>query len=137
MVSTNDISPVKTSERFVILDALRGFALLGICMANFPEFSLYTFLSLEAVAAMPTAVADTITRYLLYIFVDGKFYTLFSLLFGICCISLSTASSIRCFPCCSASASPSSSAMRSGKGRTDSASSTGGWGCCYSSASCT
>ena len=65
MVSTNDISPVKTSERFVILDALRGFALLGICMANFPEFSLYTFLSLEAVAAMPTAVADTITRYLL------------------------------------------------------------------------
>ena len=70
MVSTNDISPVKTSERFVILDALRGFALLG-------------FLSPEAVAAMPTAVADTITRYLLYVLVDGKFYTLFSLLFGI------------------------------------------------------
>ena len=83
MLSTNDISPVKTSERYVILDALRGFALLGICMANFPEFSLYTFLSPEAAAAMPTAVADTITRYLLYIFVDGKFYTLFSLLFGI------------------------------------------------------
>ena len=83
MVSTNDISPVKTSERFVVLDALRGFALLGICMANFPEFSLYTFLSPEAVAAMPTAVADTITRYLLYVLVDGKFYTLFSLLFGI------------------------------------------------------
>lgn len=83
MLSTNDISPVKTSERFVILDALRGFALLGICMANFPEFSLYTFLLPETVAAMPTAVADRITRYLLYIFVDGKFYTLFSLLFGI------------------------------------------------------
>ena len=83
MLSTNDISPVKTSERYVILDALRGFALLGIFMANFPEFSLYTFLSPEAVAAMPTAVADTITRYLLYVLVDGKFYTLFSLLFGI------------------------------------------------------
>lgn len=83
MVNTNDISPVKTSERFIILDALRGFALLGICMANFPEFSLYTFLSPEAAASMPTAVQDKITRYLLYIFVDGKFYTLFSLLFGI------------------------------------------------------
>ena len=83
MLSTNDISPVKTSERYVILDALRGFALLGICMANFPEFSLYTFLSPEAAASMPMAVADTITRYLLYILVDGKFYTLFSLLFGI------------------------------------------------------
>lgn len=83
MVNTNDISPVKTSERFIILDALRGFALLGICMANFPEFSLYTFLSPETAASMPTAVQDKITRYLLYIFVDGKFYTLFSLLFGI------------------------------------------------------
>ncbi|MBU3813402.1 MAG: DUF418 domain-containing protein [Candidatus Bacteroides intestinipullorum] len=83
MVNTNDISPVKTSERFIILDALRGFALLGICMANFPEFSLYTFLSPEAAASMSTAVQDKITRYLLYIFVDGKFYTLFSLLFGI------------------------------------------------------
>ena len=83
MVHTNDLSPVKTSKRYVILDALRGFALLGICMANFPEFSLYTFLSSEAAASMPTAIADKITRYLLYIFVDGKFYTLFSLLFGI------------------------------------------------------
>ena len=83
MVNTNDISPVKTSERFIILDALRGFALLGICMANFPEFSLYTFLSPEAAASMSTAVQDKITRHLLYIFVDGKFYTLFSLLFGL------------------------------------------------------
>ena len=32
---------------------------------------------------MSTAAADNITRWLLYIFVDGKFYTLFSLLFGI------------------------------------------------------
>lgn len=38
-----DMAPVKTSERHIILDALRGFALLGICFANFPEFSLYTF----------------------------------------------------------------------------------------------
>ena len=83
MVGTNDIAPVKASGRFVILDALRGFALLGICMANFPEFSLYTFLSPEATASMPAAMQDRITRFLLYFFVDGKFYTLFSLLFGI------------------------------------------------------
>lgn len=42
MQNTN-ISPVKPSERYIILDALRGFALLGICLANYPEFSLYTF----------------------------------------------------------------------------------------------
>lgn len=32
---------------------------------------------------MSTVVPDHITRWLLYVFVDGKFYTLFSLLFGI------------------------------------------------------
>lgn len=70
-------------ERYIILDVLRGFAILGICMANFPEFSLFNFKSPEAMAAMPSAGADRILRYLLYILVDGKFYTLFSLLFGI------------------------------------------------------
>ena len=30
-------------KRYVILDALRGFAILGICLANYPEFSLWTF----------------------------------------------------------------------------------------------
>ncbi len=77
------MAPVKTSERHIILDALRGFALLGICLANFPEFSLYTFQKPEVVAAMPTAGIDKIVRFLQYLFVDGKFYTIFSLLFGI------------------------------------------------------
>lgn len=75
--------PTQTKERFIILDTLRGFALLGICIANFPEFSLYTFLSSEATNAMPMASFDTIMRYLTYTFVDGKFYTIFSILFGI------------------------------------------------------
>lgn len=75
--------PVKSSGRYVILDVLRGFALLGIALANFPEFSLYSFLQSEAAQAMPTAGADRIVRYLQYIFIDGKFYTVFSLLFGI------------------------------------------------------
>lgn len=76
-MGTENLSPVKSSERQVILDALRGFAILGICMANYPEFSLYTFQSEAAVAAMPTAEADRILRFLLYMFVDGKFYTIF------------------------------------------------------------
>ena len=46
MKHTDNLSPVKPSERYIILGALRGFALLGICMANFPEFSLYTFSSI-------------------------------------------------------------------------------------------
>ena len=70
-------------QRHIILDALRGLALFGICLANFPEFSLYTFQSNSVTDAMPTAGIDMIVKYLQYIFIDGKFYTLFSLLFGI------------------------------------------------------
>ena len=76
-------APVEEKKRHIILDALRGFALLGICLANFPEFSLFTFLKPEAVENMPGAGIDLITKYFIYIFIDGKFYTIFSLLFGI------------------------------------------------------
>lgn len=75
--------PVRSKERHVILDVLRGLALFGICLANFPEFSLYAFLNSEVTSGMPTAAIDLVVRYLQYIFIDGKFYTLFSLLFGI------------------------------------------------------
>ena len=75
--------PVRSSERYMILDVLRGIALLGICLANFPEFALYTFLNKDIVDAMPTAGIDHIVKYFQYIFIDGKFYSLFSLLFGI------------------------------------------------------
>lgn len=70
-------------ERLLILDALRGFALFGICLANYPEFSLFSFLESEPKALFPTAAIDTVMQWFLYIFIDGKFYTIFSLLFGI------------------------------------------------------
>jgi uncharacterized protein len=56
---------------------------LGICLANYPEFSLYTFQKQAVVEAMPTAAIDAVVRFLQYLFIDGKFYTLFSLLFGV------------------------------------------------------
>jgi len=79
----NKDGPVNPSERFVILDVLRGIALLGICLANYQEFSLYTFQDKAVVEAMPTARIDHIWKYFHYIFIEGKFYSLFSLLFGI------------------------------------------------------
>lgn len=72
-----------TTTRYVFLDALRGFALLGICLANFPEFSLYNFQPSEVVSSMPSAGVDKVFQGLLSFFVDGKFYTIFSVLFGI------------------------------------------------------
>ena len=76
-------APVEAKQRHIILDALRGFALLGIVLANYPEFSLYSFLEENPRSLFPTAVIDSITQWFLYIFIDGKFYTIFSLLFGI------------------------------------------------------
>lgn len=78
-----DISPVEAKKRFQILDVLRGLALLGICLANFPEFSLYTFQPREIIDAMPSASIDTVTKWFQYLLIDGKFYTIFSILFGI------------------------------------------------------
>lgn len=78
-----NISPVASSQRHIFLDALRGFALLGVCLANYPEFSLYTFQPESVVEAMPTASTDRVVKFLQYLLIDGKFYTLFSLLFGI------------------------------------------------------
>ena len=64
-------------KRYVILDALRGFAILGIILANFPEFSLWTFSDPSG-----WTVTDKVARAAQTFLVDGKFYTLFSLLFG-------------------------------------------------------
>ena len=75
--------PTTERQRHLILDLLRGLALMGIALANFPEFALWTFLSGEQQAAMPTAGIDRLVRFLQYLLVDGKFYTIFSLLFGI------------------------------------------------------
>ena len=49
---------------------------MGIALANFPEFGLWTFLSSSEQKAMPTASVDEIVRFLQYLLVDGKFYTI-------------------------------------------------------------
>ncbi len=74
--------PAASAERFVLLDALRGLALFGICLANFPEFSLYTFLPGDVAATLPGAAFDRTIRLAQYALIDGKFYTIFSVLFG-------------------------------------------------------
>ena len=75
--------PVSEKQRFLILDALRGFALLGIALANFPEFALWTFLSNTEQQEMATGGIDEVVRFFHYMLIDGKFYTIFSLLFGV------------------------------------------------------
>lgn len=79
------VTPVRThaKERAAILDILRGFALLGICLANAGYFSLYIFQKQEHKSLFATAAADRWLTYIHFALIDGKFYSLFSLLFGI------------------------------------------------------
>lgn len=73
--------PVK--NRIRVLDALRGFALLGVCIANYKELTLYAFYDVEHTTNVEVSMTDKIANFLMYLFVDGKFYTIFSVLFGI------------------------------------------------------
>ena len=83
MTEGKSIAPTAEHQRHLILDLLRGIALMGIALANFPEFTLWTFLNGEEQEGMPTGGMDQVVRFLQYVFVDGKFYSIFSILFGI------------------------------------------------------
>lgn len=76
-------SPIQTSERAQVLDVLRGLALIGIFLNNIYAFSGYGFLEEAQQQKFATYPADHIADFLQIILVEGKFYTLFSLLFGI------------------------------------------------------
>jgi uncharacterized protein len=75
--------PVASSERADILDILRGFALLGIALANYSVLSYYRFMPPDVTGALPTAGTDRWLEYFSICFIEGKFYSLFSLLFGV------------------------------------------------------
>lgn len=76
-------APVAITERAGILDALRGFAILGIFLDNIVSFTGYSFYSMAQREALPTFYTDGALGFLEFTFVHGKFYSLFSLLFGI------------------------------------------------------
>jgi uncharacterized protein len=77
--STTEFSPT-IKQRYHILDALRGFALFGICLANLSVFS--GWVTVPPSVKQNIAFAD-IYDLLITMTVDGRFYTVFSLLFGI------------------------------------------------------
>jgi len=81
--STADASPLPVRERIQALDVLRGVAVAGILLANVMVFFGLIFMPPDRVAALPTAAADRVASFLERVFVDGKFYSIFSLLFGI------------------------------------------------------
>ena len=80
MIST-PLQPTQTTERIPSLDFLRGIAILGILFINIENFaypdpwSPYKFGFKSAI--------DHDTRFWVYFLTQGKFYTMFALLFGV------------------------------------------------------
>lgn len=79
----NQSRPHTQGERYDLIDALRGFALLGVCLANLSPLSLYEFLDPKEQAALPTGGFDVVAQHVIEELVNIKFITIFSLLFGL------------------------------------------------------
>ena len=71
------------AERIELLDALRGFALFGILLANILYWSGWGAMTEEQRIAFAGAEAVTWQYRFHHLLMDGKFYTIFSLLFGV------------------------------------------------------
>ncbi len=75
-----DLSPIAVAKRIDIMDVLRGFALIGILMMNIEWFNR----SITELGRFDFTLSgvDWSAGWFVRLFVEGKFYKLFSLLFG-------------------------------------------------------
>lgn len=80
---TRRAGPTTGQERYEFLDVLRGAALAGIVLANMISLSLYLYLSESERASLGTAATDRAFDFLELVLIESKFYTIFSVLFGI------------------------------------------------------
>jgi len=78
----NLLNPVSKTERIQILDILRGFAVFGILAVNIAGFASPSFYpGYVPPANLPWY--DEIAEILMLFFAEGKFYSIFSFLFGL------------------------------------------------------
>src|SRR5450830_927637 len=78
---TKPLAPIAAGQRIEALDAVRGFALLGICVMNI-EFFNRAMSTLGTGMPVGLTGMDWLASYFVAYFVAGKFWTIFSLLFG-------------------------------------------------------
>ncbi|HEV8590527.1 MAG TPA: DUF418 domain-containing protein [Pyrinomonadaceae bacterium] len=79
-MSNSQIGPISLGERIDVVDVLRGLAVGGILIGNMQWFSGYGMMPHDLAAQAP--IVDQVTHFLVHFFVEGKFYSIFSFLFG-------------------------------------------------------
>ncbi|MCF2502092.1 DUF418 domain-containing protein [Dyadobacter sp. CY107] len=82
-MTTTSIKPILAKERYKLLDVIRGISLLGVLIGNMATLSGYAFLSEVDKIAFTTYKTDHLVSTIQLALVNGKFYSLFSMLFGI------------------------------------------------------
>lgn len=75
------LAPTTSAERIATIDILRGFALFGILLVNMGLFANSAYHSVIGYDA--ATWYDRLAQWFVEFFAFGKFYSLFSLLFGI------------------------------------------------------
>ncbi len=78
----NQLAPVQAAEREKFMDVLRGFAILGIFNANLGSGLSWYNESAHMTGPMLMEGWDHKMLFLHHMFIEGKFYSIFSLLFG-------------------------------------------------------
>lgn len=76
-------APVQGTERMDTLDAVRGVAVLGILLANIIPMSGLLFVEPGRHLSLPFSEWHDTTFFLVLFLIEAKFYSLFSLLFGV------------------------------------------------------
>lgn len=78
---TTSLTPYQAGERYHLPDLLRGFALFGILVVNMNMF-MAPFAYYLAPGDHWPGLANQVSHSAIRFFFEGKFYTIFSLLFG-------------------------------------------------------
>ena len=83
-LDTAALAPTVKHDRYVFMDVLRGFALLGVMLINLLEFGgVEVMITAEQLAALPSAALDGRFEFWLRLLVYDKANTLFAFLFGL------------------------------------------------------
>ena len=76
-----DMTPIQPKERISEIDIVRGIALFGILMVNMSFFKYPVFFDRYPTSFPPGS--DQLVAWVIQIFFTGKFYAIFSFLFGL------------------------------------------------------
>lgn len=85
MKNENLISPTYPHQRILLIDIIRGFALLGILLVNAPSLNSPIWTETTEFAFQNNTWDSIVTNFI-FLFATNKFYPIFSFLFGLSAI---------------------------------------------------